>query len=131
MSREIKFRVWSIQKNAFFVQDDIAIENTGGVLLYDFNEEYHKHWHSIYDNHTIQQYTGLKDKNSVEIYEGDIVQVRSEQYINENYVGTIIFDEGSFLTKISDNDIRGVFSGEDEDIVVIGNIHENPELLKQ
>ena len=128
MNREIKFRVWDILDCRMITPDTgyqpHYILTLNGVFLNLQN--------GVGGNEVIvMQYTGLKDKNGVEIYEDDIVRVSSEQYINENYVGTIIFDEGSFLTKISDNDIRGVFSGEDQDIVVIGNIHTNPELLTQ
>ena len=80
------------------------------------------------DECIVQQWTGLKDKNGVEIYEGDIVKATSDQYENENFVGKVIFDEGCFLTWINKNDIRGLW-GED-DIEVIGNIFENSELLE-
>ena len=48
---------------------------------------------------------------------------------NENFVGKVIFDEGCFLTWINKNDIRGIWSG--EDIEVVGNMYETPELLNQ
>ena len=79
--------------------------------------------------YVIQQYTGLKDENGVEIYEGDIVKAYSEDFENENFIGKVIFDKGCFLTWINKNDIRGVWSG--DDIKVIGNLFENPELLEQ
>ena len=73
--------------------------------------------------------TPLKDKNGIEIYEGDIVKATSDQYENKNFVGKVIFDEGYFCTWVNKNDIRGVWSG--DDIEVIGNIFENKDLLEK
>jgi uncharacterized phage protein (TIGR01671 family) len=114
MSRKFKFRCWHKEKKKFVSLKTINfVDNT---ITYTF------------DDITLQQYTGLKDKNGDEIYEGDIVKATSDQYENENFVGKVIFDEGCFLTWINKNDIRGIW-GED-DIEVVGNIFENPELLK-
>lgn len=115
MNREIKFRVYipDHEKLCYF-----------NLTHFDYSDRYlSQHLYPV------QQYTGLKDKNGVEIYEGDIVKATSDQYKNENFVGKVIFDEGCFLTWINKNDIRGIWSS--EDIEAVGNIYETPELLNQ
>ena len=125
MNREIKFRVWDKLAERFTRCD----EGYQGHYVLSLKGEFHNLQNgSGGDECIVQQYTGLKDKNGVEIYEGDIVKATSDQYENENFVGKVIFDLGQFLTCIHKNDIRGIW-GED-DIEVIGNIFENSELLK-
>ena len=126
MSREIKFRVWDKLAERFIRCD----EGYQGHYVLSLKGEFHNLQNgSGGDECIVQQWTGLKDKNGVEIYEGDIVKATSDQYENENFVGKVIFDEGCFLTWINKNDIRGIW-GED-DIEVIGNIFETPELLEK
>ena len=75
---------------------------------------------------TIGQYTGLKDKNGQKIFEGDIVKAF---YFEKEVIGKIEFIYGTFaLTNsgISDNQLF-IF----EKLEVIGNIYDNPELLKE
>lgn len=78
-----------------------------------------------------RQYTGLKDKNGVEIYEGDIVK---EPYyvdeINGFLLLEVVFKDGEFLGKVLNKKGFGLqrLTMYRE---VIGNIYENPELLKE
>ena len=75
-----------------------------------------------FDKEKIMQYTGLKDKNGTEIYEGDIYKDE------ENMLWEVIFDEGCF--KLENIHIPGrMFIT--KDIEIIGNKYENPELLKE
>ena len=86
---------------------------------------------AIFRNFTIlsrDQFTGLKDKNDVEIYDGDILKT----YHDGNKV--VHFYRGAFCIDFENRDVGGVNSVPlksltTKNMEVIGNIHENPELL--
>ncbi|MFW3588022.1 YopX family protein [Vagococcus fluvialis] len=120
--REIKFRAWcKLDK-----------------ILYDWEQVKKEFTLEYFDDRGLifQQFTGLKDKNDVEIYEGDIVanpnnQEKDDWYISHHVVE--LYDTGfmgkqicSFGSRIGlEHWTRG-----ENGYVVIGNIYENPELLK-
>jgi len=108
--REIKFRVWNgeVMVNPDFI-------NRGGIAYWKEN--------SITEmSDEIMQYTGLKDKNDNEIYEGDIFKKGRARFIIE-------FRDGAF-EMIGINIISVIrLSHSYRDIEIIGNIYENPELL--
>ena len=76
---------------------------------------------------TIGEYTGLKDKNGKEIFEGDIVYI-----IPEDETGVIEWDnERARYIVIYDNIITDFDNWYGKDLEVIGNIYDNPELLEK
>ena len=80
------------------------------------------------------QYTGLKDKKGVEIYKGDIVKAREQNSISKKkYKQEVIFYYGCFILAMLPRKIRLRHISAPliiNDVEVIGNIYENPELLK-
>lgn len=135
MQREIKFRAWDIEHK----------EMTGWIeLLADKENDWHGLFTGRYPKIELLQYTGLKDKNGKEIYEGDIIAHTDRPDICK---ARVYFEFGSFLCQDAHRRIGGQYVGvatlydlvgdplyEGEEIpkdgwVIIGNIYENPELL--
>jgi len=124
MKREIKFRVWHQGQNEMFTTLYLTFGGRIGVWN---NEETEIDFVSEYPFLELMQYTGLKDKNGIEIYEGDIVEW--EDSINEEmYGGEIIYPKET--VEFKGGAFYPVCQMTETEFEVIGNIYENPELLK-
>ena len=120
--REIKFRAyiktlkWIVPVSRInFDCETVEVDlGNGDYSEYDFDEV------------IIMQYTGLKDKNGVEIYEGDIARVGLSEFLfevgfSQEYVQFKIFAVNGNISASMNRDLE---------YTVIGNIHNNPELME-
>ena len=123
--REIKFRAWDNEKREFLSDDYGPISVGDSKVVTDGD------WQGVYytDKYTIEQYTGLKDKNGKEIYEGDIVEYTTHYYSKEKRHRKVVEWEEWDSDGFGEPHNLGYFNLS-EYMTVIGNIHENPELLE-
>lgn len=127
MSREIKFRIWDNDKNEWLAESDgDALTYYGFHLIGEvLTVQSPRKW--TVDG-VVEQYTGLKDNNGKEIYEGDIVKSFGRFYevaYNEHYAA-YMFKNNHLEDELS----RELFYSSASDYEVVSNIHENPELLE-
>ena len=111
--REIKFRVWD-RKGKYMKTTKQAVNTILQKVLLESPDK---------DDYILMQYTGLKDKNGKEIYEGDIVRFKSGNKYEG--IGVIIYNPPRF--EIS---ARFFLGGQAEVIEVIGNVYEHKHLLE-
>lgn len=126
--REIKFRAWVKDRKAIF--EVISIDYVSKKVTYIVERTGHllNIRHDKFNDVELMQYTGIKDKDNKEIYEGDILfESFGERYYK------VVFENGSFRAEF-----KGDFEEYSFDLIdvvaqgceVVGNIYENPELME-
>lgn len=128
--RELKFRAWDGSQMLTEENFDFVVSDYNSIIKLD-EHGWTEHWVDC-----VEQYTGLKDKNGREIYEGDTVEEEidcGDDDIDGTYRYTVVWDEDTLCWSLSPQ--YGVIHKDlwetNSSVEVIGNIHENPELLKE
>nr|WP_262342607.1 YopX family protein [Lactiplantibacillus plantarum] len=109
MATMIKFRAWDNECKVIRDYDELKGLTLDALDASDFK---------------LEQFTGLKDVNGKDIYEGDILE-------NRKYRSIVKFANGKFLADVVGTISRFDLIGETHDSKAIGNVHENPELLEE
>ena len=142
-TREILFRGKRIDNGEWIIGDGIHKPksiNYKGTVWIDGMEDRANDWIPIIPE-TVGEYTGLKDKNGVKIFEGDIVKGQSlYKYGGFEYLGVVRWGNQNYLigwlvsNASGDWDLRACSAKISLDNItgeIIGNIYDNPELLKE
>lgn len=141
--RELEFRAWDNREKAYLNKEDIAIDSLGNIFIlegYSHNDS--ELWYARIlvdpdnERYIIEQFTGLTDRNGIEICEGDIVKfthkIGDGWGNNKGDIAEIkyMIDGVSFSGFGFRNSVP-LTANKANKLEVIGNIHENPELLER
>lgn len=141
--RDIKFRVWDTNNKEMLEVQELDYQNSYNGQPMVRTTMYNDHFDT--EDMILMQYTGLKDENGKEIYEGDIIEFSYDTFTGNFDTkigkGTIEFISGAFYIKpfeIEGKKIKDIENGEwfllysvnEDTLEVIGNIYDNPELLE-
>lgn len=132
MNRETKFRVWL--KGKIFGYERISKDGNWESMCLELNPDNGERWVNVIFgvgacDHR-DEFTGLFDKNRKEIFEGDIVKVHDHPTGVNSGIGQVVFNRGNFEVEGSLMLTLPLKEYGTAWTEIIGNIYENPELLK-
>ena len=122
------FHIWEKRQVCVFGNDRLKDDEISCVLTVnsfaDWNMPRTMHAVEVIAD-TVGQYTGLTDRNGNKIFEGDIVNILTE---NEE-IGIIVYEDGGFVVRADKFSVDFINNINGTDVEVIGNKYDNPELL--
>lgn len=150
----IKFRAWNQIDSEYINEINAVMSLDGSHIWWDINDSGEMKYEDDPGNYKLEQFTGLKDVNGKDIYEGDIVQYSDHFYgysmggvtgIETEYIGIVVKNNwalGILINRISHTDAHTnhynakefvpfcEFDDPEADVLLKSNVHENPELLE-
>ncbi len=146
--RKIKFRAWNKQNKKMIYSDQVYPRSKYKFEFDVFNEfnfklmkmvdrynvtddEGNETYQEVFEavDADIMQYTGIKDAEGKEIYEGDIVKIKfMSMFEDKHFIGVVKFYDGSFLVDNEKLQKAHFLFRESDVLEVIGNVYETPEL---
>ena len=132
--REFKFRAWDKKLNIMWdpfsltkLLEYLTFENCPNATAYEAMKDH-------FNDFVWQQYTGLKDKAGKDIYEGDIVtDLCYGDLVYRNSKGVVMFKDGQYIENYWNQPVADSIQNNGRlksCLSVIGNIYENPEMIK-
>ncbi len=122
------FHIWEKRQVCVFGNDRLKDDEISCVITVnsfaDWNMPRTMHAVEVIAD-TVGQYTGLTDRNGNKIFEGDIVNILTE---NEE-IGIIVYEDGGFIVRADKFSVDFINNINGTDVEVIGNKYDNPELL--
>jgi uncharacterized phage protein (TIGR01671 family) len=135
MAREIKFRIWNAGGNNMLCDVENVYECLMQQIRFDGSQP--SRMNKVKYDHRSEgmvwmQYTGLKDKNGKEIYEGDVIIFKVDFPDQDFDNGVVRWSDRGYWTAQKETDLEQLLYDELTELQgeVIGNIYENPELIK-
>ena len=124
MQREILFSGKRVDTGEWVEGSLIGNDVIVGKIV-EFEEDYFctEFWYKV-DPETVGQFTGMTDKKGKKLFEGDVYSMG-----DKNILYVVIFDKSQFIGKQVGNRSLAGLEYWKSDIEIIGNIHDNPELL--
>ena len=135
MNRELKFKVWDRAQRKLITPSSITFNVNATGRWLSFKEgccKVHHETAACADRYTTVEFTGLKDKNGREIYEGDIATYQLSESTSEHDTVRFVVEWGDCGWIMQDIDLKccvGYLTCAIKTYEVIGNIYENPELV--